>query len=448
VTAAEHAADNGERTVAGYRSLFRKRNYRFWFTSSLASSLGDWIGIFALQVLVISLAEPGSRVALFGLGGIMMARLLPSIFFGPFAGVISDRYDRRNLMVVANGGRCLLFVALALWHNLPVLFTLTIVIECLSLIYMSAKDASLPAVVDRSELAYANQMNLLVTYGPMPFGAAIATLMTAVAALVGNLGLGSPDPIVLALLFNAAGFFIGGLLIAQLRLPKRPHSREAAESSDGMLDELKTGLRYINEIPLIRSLIIGLVGVFFGAGVVITLGPEFVRTSLGRSETAWFSLMSLVGSGMLLGLISAPFIRKKFQNEHILPTAMVAAGLIALITAWAPSFNFALVMGTLLGAAAGISFVTGYTVIHEHTEDSVRARTFAAFYTGTRIAMFSALGLAPFMAGAVGLGEIEIAGRQIELSGIRVTIFFAGAVALLSALLAGKGMFDALEEED
>jgi dTMP kinase len=151
---------------------------------------------------------------------------------------------------------------------------------------------------------------------------------------------------------------------------------------------------------------------------------------------------------MLLGLISAPFIRKKFQNEHILPTAMVAAGLIALITAWAPSFNFALVMGTLLGAAAGISFVTGYTVIHEHTEDSVRARTFAAFYTGTRIAMFSALGLAPFMAGAVGLGEIQIADRQIELSGIRVTIFFAGAVALLSALLAGKGMFDALEEED
>src|SRR5690606_40223387 len=48
---------------SAYRELLRNRGYRVWFLSSLASCLGDWTGLFALQVLVASLAEPGSRTA-------------------------------------------------------------------------------------------------------------------------------------------------------------------------------------------------------------------------------------------------------------------------------------------------------------------------------------------------------------------------------------------------
>jgi len=65
--------------------------------------------------------------------------------------------------------------------------------------------------VERRDLGHANQLNLLVTYGPLPFGAVVATLMTAVAGLVGKTALPEPDPVVLALLLNAVSFIVGVL---------------------------------------------------------------------------------------------------------------------------------------------------------------------------------------------------------------------------------------------
>src|SRR3712207_4520186 len=63
---------------SAYRGLLRNHNYRLFFWSSLGASFGDWAGLFALQILVTTLAQ-GTRIALFSLGGIMMARLVPSL---------------------------------------------------------------------------------------------------------------------------------------------------------------------------------------------------------------------------------------------------------------------------------------------------------------------------------------------------------------------------------
>jgi dTMP kinase len=408
--------------------------------------LGDWTGLVALQVLVTQLSERGSRMALFALGGIMMARMLPSLIVGPVVGVLADRYDRKRLMVVTNTVRGGLFIAIAFSTDLVALFALTFVVECFSLLFLSAKDASLPVIVRKDHLTQANQMNLLVTYGTLPVGALSATAMIAVAALLRNLGLTGANATVLALLMNAATFLFAALLISRISMPA--HGRRAATGeAPGFVEELKEGLRFIRGYPLIRSLIFGVVGVFFGAGVVISLGPAFVGTSLGGAETDWFSLMAVVGVGLVAGIISVSFVVRHFQKEKAFPVMLAVTGAIATVMATLPTLLVTLVVGFGLGLAAGLSFVMGYTLLHEHTEDEVRARTFAAFYTGTRLSMFIALGLAPFLAGIVGQGQLILGNVSLQMSGVRLIILLGGLVALFSAVSAGRGMFRALKDK-
>jgi dTMP kinase len=426
--------------LRSYRQLLANADFRRWFWSSLGSSLGDWVGLFALQVLVVSLAEPGSRLALFGLGGIMMARLLPSVVFGPLSGVVADRYNRKRLMIGCDIARAGIFVAIAFSRELVVLFALTVVVEMLALVYLSAKNAVLPVIVEEEQLTEANQLTLLITYGPLPFGAAVAAFMSWLAGFLDRTDVIAFDATTAALLLNAVTFALAAALIVRLRSVAGSKERGDEDADAGAIQQLRDGWAFIQERPLIRSLILGVVGVFFGAGIIIALGPEFVRSDLGRDEGDWYGLMTTVGFGLLGGILLAPVLSNRVAKAKLFPLALVPAAAMAVITALVPSFALVQAAGFVLGALAGLSFVVCYTLLHERTDDAARARTFAAFYTGTRISMFAALGFGPFLAGAIGRWTVGVGARDLTVSGVRVTMVLGGLAALVSALASGRGM--------
>jgi dTMP kinase len=434
----------GDEQRSAYRNLLRNRNYRNYFSACLASSLGDWTGFVALQALVSTLYADNSRFALFGLGGVMMARLLPSVIIGPIAGVLADRYDRKRLMVFVDVMRGTLFIFVAFSDNLTSLFLLTFAVECLSLLYLAAKDATLPRIVSKRDLTQANQLNLLLAYGTLPAGAVIVTIITTILVAA---GFDPRDATVAALLVDAATFFLGAGFMSRLRVAAPAEPRATAEERPGVMDELREGLRFIRGMDIIRSLIVGVVGVFFGAGVVVAVGPAFVQTSLGRPATDWSQLVSVVGGGLIAGILIAPLLEKVASRERLFPLALALTGALAAVLSFLPAFLPALAIGGLLGVTAGLSFVFGYTLIQSYTTDDVRARTFAAFYMATRIALFSALGIAPFFAGAIS-GSLNLNGRHVPLSGIRITIFLGALFAFYSALTALRGIYRALRKDD
>jgi dTMP kinase len=398
----------------------------------------------ALQALISVLYSENPRFALFGLGWIMMARLLPSLIMGPVAGVLADRYDRKRLMVVTDLVRGALFILVAFSESLTTLFLLTFAVECFSLLFLAAKDSTLPVIVRRRHLTQANQLNLLLAYGTLPAGALLATAITT-ALLAG--GFAPREATVGVLLFNAGSFFVGAALLSRLQLPEHGRRSTGSGETPGLIEELREGVRFIRDLPLIRSLIVGVVGVFFGAGVVVTLGPEFVRSSLGQPPTDWPRLMTAVGLGLVVGIVTVPLATRRVRQERLFPITMALAGAMAMIIATVPSFIWALTLGTLLGAAAGLSFVMGYTLLQQHTPDPMRGKTFGAFYTVTRTSLFAALGIAPFIAGAIS-GSMVINGQFLRLSGVRITIFLGGLVALYSSLSAMRGIGRALRSTE
>lgn len=421
-------------TVASYRSLLANRNYRFWFLAALITSLGDWAGLFALQTFVVSVAET-TRVELFSLGGIMMARLVPSLLIGPVAGVLADRYQRRRLMVIVDIARGTLFCVMAFSGDLVAIFALTMIIETLALLFLSAKDAMMPSLVEADELTQANQLNFLVTYGTLPLGAALAAAMVGLVALLPDGGI-TLDPLRTVLVVDGLTFFVSAMLVRGIQPPEQADRPvRGDEDAPGLITQVRDGLRAIADRPLVHALVTGVTGVFFGAGIIVAIGPVFVDRTLGRPEGDWFTMLTVVGAGLIFGIVSVPVMTNRFRIERVYPIGLVLTSLVATVLAVNSDWLVTLGLGAALGAAAGLTVVTGYTLLQAYTADESRGRTFAAFYTGSRVATFAALGLAPFLAGSIEVINIGISGTgdadaQFALSGTRITMLLGGLVAL------------------
>ena len=80
-------------------ALLKRRYFRRMWAITTVSSLGDWFGVFALTFYVGQI----SGRAEFAVGGVLLFRVVPGLFFGPFAGVLAERFDRRRLMGTAAG---------------------------------------------------------------------------------------------------------------------------------------------------------------------------------------------------------------------------------------------------------------------------------------------------------------------------------------------------------
>src|SRR5690349_1349771 len=107
------------------------------------SSFGDWLAFLATTALASQLVS-GFGAKSFAVGGVLAFRLLPSVALAPFVGVVADRFDRRRTMVISDLLRFVLFLSIPLVENLPWLLLATLLVEVLSLVWIPAKEASVP----------------------------------------------------------------------------------------------------------------------------------------------------------------------------------------------------------------------------------------------------------------------------------------------------------------
>src|SRR5580698_5439739 len=104
-----HAHEPGVLSIKPFR--------RLWIALSL-SSLGDWLSIVALSALAPALTSGGTLAKGSAVSGVWLATLLPALLFGPLAGAVADRLDRRLTMIVGDLIRGLLFLSIPLFPNL------------------------------------------------------------------------------------------------------------------------------------------------------------------------------------------------------------------------------------------------------------------------------------------------------------------------------------------
>ena len=209
------------------------------------SSFGDWLGLLATTALAQQLAGGDYATANFAIAGVFIARLLPSVILGPLAGVIADKFDRKKVMVIGDIFRALLFISIPIVGNYFWLYTATVLIECITLFWSPAKDATMPNLVPKNKLESANQMTLLASYGSAPFAALTFTLLTVfITGISAAFNLGSNSAVDLALFINALSFLFSAFTVSQMDIPKE-HLKKG-EVSSSLLASLVDGLSLIN----------------------------------------------------------------------------------------------------------------------------------------------------------------------------------------------------------
>ncbi|MDT7578305.1 MAG: dTMP kinase [Pseudonocardiales bacterium] len=407
---------------------------RLWLVTSLAG-VCDWLSLLALSALATQLTS-GYQAQSFALGGVVATKLLPPLLLGPVAGALADKFDRRRVMVVCDLLRCALFVSIPIVGTIWWLLAATLLIEMCALFWIPAKDAAVPNLLRRpDQVETANQLALVMTYGVSVISASgLFALLSRAGAIVGASAL---DTVYVAVLLSGSAYLVIALTVL-LRIPEiSGRSQRRAEATLGLFALIKDGAAFVVRTPLIRGLVVGIIGAFAAGGIIIGSATLYAH-SLGGGNAAYGVLFASVFIGLAIGMGAAPQLARRIPHNRLFGAGIVAAGLALVLVSLAPHLFLAIAAVMLVGAFAGIAFLTGLTIIGSQVADEIRGRINAFVQTIVRLTLLGSLSVVPVIVGLVATRTIG----PFTVDGTRVVMFAGGLVAAAVGSIAYRLMDD------
>jgi dTMP kinase len=416
-----------------FRDLLTHPPFARLMAAQTISSLGDWVGFIAVATLVANL---GGNVGAYAVAGVMMARMLPSVLFGPLAGALVDRFDRKKIMILADLSRGALYGLMPFLLEIWLIFMLSFVIESLSLLWTPARDASLPNLVPRRQLANANSLSLVTTYGALPFAGAIFTFVAAGSGLL-PFEIRSES---FALWLDAGTFVFSAFMVSRIPI-RTPGSRTPGRfDMSRVWKDVVEGARFLRGNALASAMTVGIVSAFCAVGAVLGLYVLFANVTLHAKPAGAGVLVTAFGVGMAIGMASVNKLVASFERDLAFVWSLIAAALTLLVLAAMPNLPLAALMTVVLGFFCGSAWVSGYVLLQENVVDEYRGRTFGSLTVLSRLGIFFSLAAFPALAGVIGLHSLHIGHQPIDLSGTRVALWVAGVGVILAAEVTRRGL--------
>jgi MFS family permease len=391
------------RRWAGLRLALERRNYRLFVAGQLVSLVGTWTQSVAQSWLVYRIT--GSA---FWLGVASFCQQAPAFLFASLGGVVADRHRRRTILVVTQSSAMVLAFALAtltLRGHVGVMHVLVLAVflGAVNAVDSPTRQAFVPEMVGRENLASAIALNTTMVTGASFIGPAIAGVAIKV------LGEGW------CFLMNGASFVaVIAALLAMRDLPPKTEG-PARESLWARLHE---GFRFVATNEGVRSLLMLLALTALAGLPFATLMPIFASAILHGDATTLGFLMGAPGLGAVLGGIGLASHRGTSSYRWIAGACGMFGVLLVLFSqARTPALAIAILIP--LGVASMIQLTATNTLIQAMTPDALRGRVMAIWFM-----IF--MGFAP-------LGSV-IAGSLTTALGPCLVLAIGGAVCVLGAI--------------
>ncbi|MGF1669784.1 MAG: MFS transporter [Balneolaceae bacterium] len=215
-----------------YIDLVRfNHNYRRLWFSQIISNFGDWFGILAVYAIIQRFS--GSELLL---GLIIVVKMLSLASFSPIAGFITDRFNRRQLMIwcdILRGLIVLGFLLIVSFETLWLAYLLMALQMALSAIFEPAKTSSIPNVTSSGELVNANILSAASWSVIFTLGMAIGGFAT------GYLGTDA------VFIINSISYLISGWFIFRADIPQKEMTREEKEKNRNPVTGIIEGFRFL-----------------------------------------------------------------------------------------------------------------------------------------------------------------------------------------------------------
>ena len=378
--------------LTAYRRVFANSRLARLMAGEFISSIGDWLYMVAMLVVVYEQSHDALALGLVG-----AARIAPYLILSVPAGIVADRFDRRLILLATDITRGALQIVLAILVLIgaPVLAIVGVAIlsTCVATFFGPAIGAYLPSLVDdESDLGPANSVwatldNLAYFVGP-----AIAGIVIAVGGLV------------VAFMLNAASFAFVAVMLATL--PSRRTLIGAAEDearADGA-DEAASApsASWRTIIGRIPGIIVLDTATGFAGGGLGVLTVVIAVDSLGAGEAATGLLNAATGIGGIAAGIAAGWIVLRRLDVGIVAGSLIGAvGLLVLGTTrdLVPAL---IAIGVAVGALLLLDVITA-TIVQRLVPDEERGRTMGALQIPSAVASIAGAFMAPLLADQFGV---------------------------------------------
>jgi len=336
----------------------RHRNARLFFFGLLVSTVGTWMQMTAMSLLVYELTGSATNV-----GFTLLCQFLPMLLLGVWAGAVADRHDKRRIAMMTQSMLALQAALLGTLYlldvlSLPIVYGLSVVLGVITAFDNPARRGFVIELVEPSEIVNALSLNTAVMTGSRIVGPAIA------AALKGPLGAGW------LFIINAATFTaILWPLLAMDRATLHPATR-AVRGGTPVRDALHFITR--DRRLLVVFVVFTVVGTF-----AFNYPVSLLKLAVSRfgSESLFGILLAATGLGSMVGsLVTAARPRITtwwfFGNGALL-------GVAGLGLAWAPTAWAAILMSIPVGLGGAAFVAAQNAIVQQESPPDMRGRLLA-----------------------------------------------------------------------
>lgn len=385
------------------RALQYPRYRSFFFLQSF-SYIGTWMQQTAMIWLIYRLTNSSFMLGMMG-----FLSQIPSLFLSPYAGVLTDKYDRRRLLLVSQGayiviGLLFAFVVLTEQVQPLILLLLAICFGIVSSFDMPSRQAYFVDLIDnKKDLPNAIALNSVMFHASRLIGPAIAGF---VIKFVGE---------GMCFLYNAVSYI--PVFVLLLLLPPIHRQLKHAGSKRSFFLE---GLQYVWQRPQLLAYIQLVFTVsFFGMAYMI-LSPVIVRTVFQGDSILLGYFMSLAGMGAMFGAL---FIAAHSETKGLAArmfSASLVLGVSLAVFALSRSLLLSLLMMPFIGFTMMMQLGGSNVTLQALTDDNYRGRVISLY--------------AMAFAGTVPLGQL-VTGYSAHLIGAPYTLALCGGFCILAGIL-------------
>jgi len=383
---------------------FRHGIFRAVWTASLASNFGGLIQSVGAAWLMTSITTSSDMVAL-----VQASTALPIMLFSLASGAIADSFDRRKVMLVAQGFMLVISILLTIFAYKGLitpwlLLSFTFLIGCGTALNNPSWQASVGDMVPREDLPAAVALNSMGFNLTRSVGPAIGGIIVAAAGAAA------------AFAVNAASYVALLTVLARWK-PDLSPSRLPRETLGAAMG---AGIRYMAMSPnigkvLLRSFVFG-----FTSGSILALLPLVARDLVRGGPLTYGIMLGAFGLGAVGGALISGRLRQMLSSEVMVRCAFLGFSICALTAALSP-YAWLTATGLLIGGACWVLALSHFNVtVQMSTPRWVVGRALSIYQTAT----FGGIALGSWVWGVVA----ETHGVEAALIAAAISMLAGGAI--------------------
>jgi len=389
-------------------AVFRNRNFSLMWSGQLVSTIGTALTSLAASIYVFRLTDSALSVGL-----MLMATAAPSLLVGLFAGVFVDRYDRKKIMITADLIRALLVVLIPFLVpiNIIWLYIIVMLTSAIGQFFDPAHESVLPEVASDEELAAANSLMAISSFGSTAVGFAAAGLIASAA------------DISWAFYIDSATFLISALCIYLINI--KPFTAEDETSVSIVISNLRAGMRQLFNTPILRSLFTAQVPVLIAFGLSNTLLLPFALRALKATEFEYGLQEGLTSIGFVVGSLLMANVFDRMREGVWIAVSYLAMAVAGIIYSSLHSIPLAILIVTISGFFNAPSSIARRIVVQRNTPREMRGRVNSVFFVARDVLFLVGMGAAG-LADAIDVRLMYLVSALILLLGGILVVVLPG----------------------